>query len=61
NCYGVGACIRDENGIFVQAYMKKFEGRPLIAEAEARGIMEVLIIAHGHLKLKFVGFELETL
>jgi hypothetical protein len=27
NFYGVGACIRDENGSFVQAYMKKFDGR----------------------------------
>jgi hypothetical protein len=30
-------------GSFVHAYLKKFDGRPLIEEAEARDIMEVLI------------------
>ncbi|MCI72560.1 hypothetical protein A2U01_0093823, partial [Trifolium medium] len=42
NCYGVGACIRNENVSFVKAYMKKFDGSPLIAEAEAHGILDVL-------------------
>jgi hypothetical protein len=42
NNYCVGACIRDNNGRFVQAFAKKLEGTPSIAEAEAMRVLEVL-------------------
>jgi hypothetical protein len=42
NNYCVGACIRDNNGRFVQAFVKKLEGTPSIAEADAMGVLEVL-------------------
>ncbi|MCI33491.1 hypothetical protein A2U01_0054708, partial [Trifolium medium] len=31
------ACIRDETGQFVQAFGRNYAGKPLIAEAEAKG------------------------
>ncbi|PNX72036.1 hypothetical protein L195_g027925 [Trifolium pratense] len=43
NLYCVGACIRDENGMFVQAFVRNYAGKPLIAEAEAKGLLEVLV------------------
>ncbi|XP_045810978.1 uncharacterized protein LOC123905427 [Trifolium pratense] len=44
NIYCVGACIRDENGRFVKAFAKCFEGKPEIYEAEAKaiGLLECL-------------------
>ncbi|GAU29295.1 hypothetical protein TSUD_226660 [Trifolium subterraneum] len=33
NLYGVGACIRDAQGRLVQAFVKRFNGKPEIAEA----------------------------
>ncbi|XP_045829124.1 uncharacterized protein LOC123920841 [Trifolium pratense] len=42
NIYSVGACIRNEQGQFVQAYAKRSAGCPNIAEAEAMGLLEVL-------------------
>ncbi|MCH94277.1 60S ribosomal protein L23 [Trifolium medium] len=42
NLYCVGACIRDENGLFVQAFVRNYAGKPLIAEVEAKGLLEVL-------------------
>jgi hypothetical protein len=35
NSLCVGACIRDEHGQFLQAYTRRFQGMPPIAEAEA--------------------------
>jgi hypothetical protein len=42
NIYCVGACLRDENGRFVKAFAKRFEGKPEIYEAEAIGLLESL-------------------
>ncbi|MCI71331.1 hypothetical protein A2U01_0092594, partial [Trifolium medium] len=42
NVYSVGACMHDEQGQFVQAYARRFVGRPNVAEAEAMGLLEVL-------------------
>ncbi|PNX70657.1 cytochrome p450, partial [Trifolium pratense] len=42
NFYGVGACIRDAQGRFVQAFTKKFDGKPEVAEAEAVGLLEAM-------------------
>jgi hypothetical protein len=44
NNYSVGACIRDSNNHFVQAFAKKLEGTPSIAEA--MGVLEVLQWIH---------------
>jgi hypothetical protein len=44
NNYCVGACIRDNNSRFVQAFAKKLEGTPSIAEA--LGVLEVLRWIH---------------
>jgi hypothetical protein len=40
--YSVGACKQDEQGRFVKAYARKFEGKPNIREAEATGVLEGL-------------------
>jgi hypothetical protein len=40
--YSVGACKQDEQGRFVKAYARKFEGKPNIREAEAMGVLEGL-------------------
>ncbi|GAU30366.1 hypothetical protein TSUD_57770 [Trifolium subterraneum] len=42
NLYCVGACIRDDRSMFVEAIMRNYNGKPLIAEAEAHGVLEVL-------------------
>ncbi|GAU30386.1 hypothetical protein TSUD_57980 [Trifolium subterraneum] len=42
NLYGVGACIRDAQGRFLQAFAKRFDGKPEIAEAEAVGLLEAM-------------------
>jgi hypothetical protein len=44
NNYSVGACIRDSNNHFVQAFAKKLEGTPSIAKA--MGVLEVLQWIH---------------
>jgi ribonuclease HI len=46
NNYCVGACIKDNNGRFVQAFAKKLQGTSSIAEAEALGVLEVLRWTH---------------
>jgi ribonuclease HI len=46
NIYCVAACIRDAQGRFVRAYVKRFEGCPEIAEAEAMGVCEALQWMH---------------
>jgi hypothetical protein len=46
NYYCIGACIRDKNGSFVQAYMNKLEGSPTIAEAEGKSLLDVLEWLH---------------
>lgn len=51
NTYCVGACIRDSGGRFVQAFMKKSAGNPLIAEAEAKGLLDVLPWLQGSCRL----------
>jgi hypothetical protein len=38
----VWACIRDAHGRFVQAFAKKFDGKPDVAEAEAVGLLEAI-------------------
>jgi hypothetical protein len=39
-CNVDAACLRDEHGRFVQAYAKRFEGRPAeIREFEAMGVL----------------------
>ncbi|PNX54670.1 hypothetical protein L195_g048291, partial [Trifolium pratense] len=40
--YGVGACIRDAQERFVQAFTKKFDGKPEVAEAGAVGLLEAM-------------------
>jgi hypothetical protein len=47
NLYCVGMCIRDEQGRFVSAYMKRFEGQPDIREAEPMGVLEGLMWLKG--------------
>jgi hypothetical protein len=42
NYYCVGACIRDRDGKFVKAFMKKSYGSPTISEADAKGMLDVL-------------------
>jgi hypothetical protein len=42
NLYCVWMCIRDEQGRFVSAYTKRFEGQPDIREAGAMGLLEGL-------------------
>jgi hypothetical protein len=42
NYYCVGACIRDIDGKFVKAFMKKSYGSPTISEADAKGMLDVL-------------------
>ncbi|GAU52018.1 hypothetical protein TSUD_418340 [Trifolium subterraneum] len=42
NLYCVEACIRDDRSMFVEAIMRNYNGKPLIAEAEAHGVLEVL-------------------
>ncbi|MCI24331.1 hypothetical protein A2U01_0045514 [Trifolium medium] len=39
NIYCVGACLRDENERFVKAFVKRYEGKPKIYEAEAIGLL----------------------
>ncbi|WJX35500.1 hypothetical protein P8452_23485 [Trifolium repens] len=40
--YCVGACIRDDKGNFIEAIMRNYSGKPLIAEVGAHGVLEVL-------------------
>ncbi|MCH79748.1 hypothetical protein A2U01_0000504 [Trifolium medium] len=42
NYYCAGACIRDRDGRFVQAFMKKSDGNPTISEAEAKDCLQVV-------------------
>jgi hypothetical protein len=35
NVYCVAACVRNNQGQFIRAYSKRFDGTPNIAEAEA--------------------------
>ncbi|KAK2371264.1 hypothetical protein QL285_084234 [Trifolium repens] len=42
NVYCLGVCLRDEQGIFVQAFMTRLHGSPDIAEAEATWLLEAL-------------------
>jgi ribonuclease HI len=42
NVYCIGACLRDEQGRFVQAFTTRLHGSPDIAEAEATGLLEAL-------------------
>ncbi|WJX79086.1 hypothetical protein P8452_62240 [Trifolium repens] len=44
NFYSVGACIRDKNERFLEAYMTRFNEKPTIAKAEAQGIMDVMLL-----------------
>ncbi|PNX81961.1 60S ribosomal protein l23 [Trifolium pratense] len=46
NIYCIGACIHDEHGHFVQAFVKRCDGKPEIVEAEAIGMLEVLKWLH---------------
>ncbi|MCH92466.1 60S ribosomal protein L23 [Trifolium medium] len=43
NIYCVGVCSRDEQGRFMKAYTKQFQGTPSVAEAEAMGVKEALL------------------
>jgi ribonuclease HI len=42
NIFCIGACLRDEQGQFMKAFAKRFEGQPNISEAEAIGLLEAL-------------------
>ncbi|MCI19155.1 cytochrome P450 [Trifolium medium] len=42
NQYCIGACLRDAEGKVIHAYMKKFEGKPEVREAEAVALLEAL-------------------
>ncbi|MCI36229.1 cytochrome P450, partial [Trifolium medium] len=57
NFFCVAACLRDDNGNFVAAFTKRFEGKPAIAEAEAIGVMEALTWLHNS---HFVASQIET-
>ncbi|CAJ2633657.1 unnamed protein product [Trifolium pratense] len=46
NAYCVGACIHDKDGRFMQVFMKKSDGKSFIAEAEAKGLLDVLHWQH---------------
>ncbi|PNY12847.1 60S ribosomal protein l23 [Trifolium pratense] len=43
NIYCVGVCSRDDEGRFMKACTKQFQGVPSVAEAEAMGVKEALL------------------
>ncbi|MCH80192.1 replication protein A 70 kDa dna-binding subunit [Trifolium medium] len=63
NIYCVGACIHDEHGHFVQAFVKRCDGKQEIAEAEAIGMLEVLkwlytsYVMKDQLVMKLIAYE----
>jgi hypothetical protein len=57
-CYGVGMCLRDENGHFIAAKTAWFHGLAQPQEAEARGLKEAIIWL-GNRGLTNVSIELD--
>jgi hypothetical protein len=57
-CYGVGMCLRDENGHFIAAKTAWFHGLAQPQEAEARGLKEAIIWL-GNRGLTEVSIELD--
>jgi ribonuclease HI len=42
NSYCIGACLRDDDGRFLKAFVRRLEGQPEVCEAEALGLLEAL-------------------